>query len=203
MGDEDLPTRAELAEEIEDLRERNKRTAMQIREAVQPLREAKQTAENERDRLEQRVGDLERTVAELEDELDAIVGLAPNQETSHQSRVGDIRVILKRRAEARRRRGGEGKATMDRLDIDDALEEHGHGSGFADAQLLRIIDDVADEPGYSVTDSYTNRNDNEVKAARVNLDQLAVPTAANDVSSSEQAVTDGGSKTSGGDGNSG
>lgn len=196
------PSRDELAADIEDLRERNTRTAKQIREATQPLREAKEEAEAERDQLAQRVAKLESIVTDLQQQVDSFIGLAEDEQTTHKKRVTDIRNALKRRAQARSG-DGAGKAAMDRIEIQNTLNDLGHEGEFADAQLIRIIDHGAREPGFDVVEDYVNENGNEVKALRVNLGKLAVSAPTNDVSSVETAATDGGTQIDGGDDNSG
>lgn len=200
------PTLAEVQDELQSLAEDYGRTMEHV---IQPLKRARDEARAERDDLaekmavlEDRLDQTEANLQRLEDRLENIIGISEDEETSHTKRVNDIRLALKRRAEARSG-DGAGKAAMDRLEIQDTLAELNHGNQWADAQLIRIIDDAANEPGYSVTDDYMNRNGNEVKAVRVNTAALAESGPANDVSSSEGARTDGGRPINGGEHNSG
>jgi chromosome segregation ATPase len=204
--DENNTTVADLQEQLESL-EQDYRSTMD--HVIEPLKDARDEAQAERDALADEVARLEdalqRTQARvdsLEDQLENIIGISEDEKTTHKKRVTDIRLALKRQAEGRSGNGA-GKAAMDRLDIADRLYELNHGSDWADAQLIRIIEDAAQETGYSMTEDYINRNGNEVKAVRVNLAALAESTAANDVSSSGAARADGGARSNGGEHNSG
>lgn len=133
-------------------------------------------AENER---------LSERVEQLDHQVENLIGVDDPDLSTHDKRTRDVRAAMIRRAEAKaekRSDGIEGKIALGYSEIQDLLADHGHGQIYK-PQAYRIMDDIEHVDGFSKGTKRSSHG-NDVKAIRLNLDELPAYARGNDVTTS-------------------
>lgn len=140
------------------------------------------------DELEDRVDRLEELVLETQESLDGIAGLAKDKQATPEKRAADLRTALIRRAQARDAKG----AKMWWREAWNTLTDLGHddldNKNSAKPLVYNAMEDAAEEEGFAETTTKTECADGvrrEVKAIRVDLEELPGVAAGKDVTTAE------------------
>ena len=140
------------------------------------------------DELEDRLNRLEEMVLETQESVDGIAGLAKDENATPEKRASDIRTALIRRAQARDAKG----AKMWWREAWNTLLDLGHedleDKNRAKPLVYNAMEKAADGDGFAETTTKTECADGvrrEVKAIRVDLDELPGAAAGNEFTTAE------------------
>lgn len=171
----------ELEETIESVAETQKAVReSSIKPRLQRLRDDSDDAREERAELQEEINDLRATVAELQTKLEAVAGLADDEESNPDKRAADLRQSLIRHARDR-----DGVATMDWNEVEHTLQTLGHSS-LKRPQIYKAMDDATKQDGFKETTT-TSEHGNRVQAVMVDLDELTAQTQCNEVNTQTNA----------------
>ncbi|AEH39459.1 hypothetical protein [Halopiger xanaduensis] len=144
------------------------------------------------DDLENRVDRLENLVLEVQENIDGIAGLAKDENATPEKRASDIRTALIRRAQARDMQG----AKMWWRDAWNTLLDLGHedlsDKNRAKPLIYNAMEKAAEGEGFAMTTTKTECADGvkrEVKAIRVDLEELPASAAGNGFTTAEGPAT--------------
>lgn len=188
--DQDVHSRLdELEEDIDAVdRKHERRVDQTIKPPIEELQEDSDDAREERAELFQMVQDLQETVTELDQRIEDMAGLAEDQETNPQKRVSDLRQIMIRRAKARGDSDDYERTALWWEEVQDKFAELGHGE-ISKPDCYKAMNDLEEFPGFK-EGTKSNRHGNEVKAIRLNMDELRAHSSSSNPTTSESMAGD-------------
>ncbi len=165
-----------MSDELRDLEVRQDNLEAKIEQAVTKRLERH---EDELGELRERVADLEAENNALRTELDSLVGLADDQQSTPEKRAADLRQKLQNVARNR----DSGMVSWTYRDVRDHLEAVGHENIYA-AQAYRAMKDAAEydeDTNTSHADGYAYiKNDDDEWTVRVNTSALPAHAVVNE-----------------------
>lgn len=169
----------ELRDQIDFVEDKlESRIEQSIEQRLSQLETASDDAHAERAELFDAVADLQQTVATMQERLDSLAGLAEDQETTPEKRIADLREAMIRRAEAREQNSADGypRIKMWWKEVQALFADYGHGE-ISKPDCYKAMREAAKGAGFGES-TKTNENGNDVKAIRLDLDELRAETGS-------------------------